>query len=75
MKRRFYLQELQKYQIKKLQDNLALVEYPHLARFAEIDLNMLANQLLQLGGLVQNVNIFVNGHAIQIVDLGMGGHD
>ena len=41
-----------------------------------MDLNLLANHLLLLGGTVVNVNIFVNNTPIHIVDLGMGGeHD
>ena len=64
MKRRFYLNDMQVFDVKKLQDNLALVEYPHLSRYDDIDLNLIANQLLQLGGLVMNVNIFVDGHPI-----------
>ena len=39
---------------------------------AKMDLNMVANQLMQLGGMV-HVSVFINGHAIQIVDLGFGG--
>ena len=31
-----------------------------LAGFSEIDLNLIANHLMQLGGSVINVNIFVN---------------
>ena len=61
------------FQIKKVSENLALVEYPMLAGFSEIDLNLLANHLMQLGGSVMNVNIFVNNQPIHIVDLGFHG--
>ena len=73
MKRRNQAPELTAFKVKKVQQNLALVEYPQLSGFSEIDLNLIANELLQLGGSVINVNIFVNNQAIQIVDLGMGG--
>ena len=73
MKRRHKRPELNQFKIKKVQQNLALVQYPELAGFTEIDLNLIANELLQLGGSVMNVNIFINNKAIQIVDMGMGG--
>lgn len=73
MKRRHKQPELNNFKVKKVQKNLALVQYPELGGFTEIDLNLLANNLLQLGGSVINANIFVNNKAIQIVDLGMGG--
>ena len=68
------IQALEEFYVRKVQDNLALVEYPHLSGWTEVDLNLCANDLLQLGGLVLNVNIFVNNHPIQIIDMGLGGH-
>lgn len=59
--------------VKKVQQNLALVEYPYLSHHDEHQLNIVANQLInQMGGAVLNVNIFVNNAPIQIHDLGMG---
>ena len=56
----------------KVQKNLALAEYPQLSSASEIDLNLIANQLLQLdNNTVLNVNIFVNNKPIQIVNLGL----
>ena len=66
--------ELTVFEIRKVQENLALVEYPHLSGLSEIELNIIANELLFLGDTILNVNVFVNNHAIQIVDLGMHGH-
>ena len=54
---------------------MALVEYPHLSGWSEVDLNLCANDLLQLHDVVLNVNIFVNNQPIHIVDLGMEEHD
>ena len=42
----------------------------------ELELNLIANQLLMLDGdMIENVNIYMNGEPIEIVDMGMGGHD
>ena len=54
---------------------MALVEYPMLSGTTELELNLIANQLLMLDNTVENINIFMNGEAIEIVDMGMGGHD
>lgn len=45
-----------------------------LSGWSEIDLNLLANHMMMLGGSILNVNIFVNNQPIHIVDLGLGGH-
>lgn len=42
-----------------------------LSGWNEMDLNILANHLFELGGPILNVNIFLNNHPIQIVDLGL----
>lgn len=73
MKRRFGIQEMLEFTVKKVAQNLALVEYPKLSGASDINLNLLANHLLQVSNSVINVNIFVNNRPIQIVDLGMGG--
>ena len=72
MKRRNKVNELTQFKVMKVQKNLALAEYPQLASASEIDLNLIANQLLQLdNNTVLNVNIFVNSKPIQIVNLGL----
>ena len=75
MHHRHDIEALADFHVVKMQDNLALVEYPHLSGWDEVDLNLCANDLLQIHDIVLNVNIFVNNHPIHIVDLGLEHHD
>ena len=75
MYHRHEIEALSDFHMVKMQDNLALVEYPHLSGWDEVDLNLCANDLLQIHDIVLNVNIFVNNHPIHIVDLGLEHHD
>ena len=42
----FDLRSLYSFNVKKLSQNLALIEYPHLSKMTEIDFNLLANHIL-----------------------------
>ena len=75
MQHRHFIQALEEFHVHKAQDNLVLVEYPHLSGWSEVDLNLCANDLLQLHEHVDHVNIFVNNHPIHIVDLGLDHHE
>ena len=75
MKRRNKVNELTQFKVMKVQQNLAMALYPQLATATEIDLNLIANQLLQLDKTVLNVNIFINNKPIQIVNLGLAASE
>ena len=46
MRRRHMIQALELFYVRKVQENLALVEYPHLSGWSEVDLNLCANDLM-----------------------------
>ena len=66
MKRRHKVSDLVAFNVKKVRENLALVEYPHLSNQSDSELNLIGDKLLQLGGFVLNVNIFVNNREIYL---------
>ena len=71
MKRRHKVSDLVAFNVKKVRENLALVEYPHLSNQSDSELNLIGDKLLQLGGFVLNVNIFVNNREIYLGDKGL----
>ena len=70
MKRRHKVSDLVAFNVKKVRENLALVEYPLLSNQSDTELNLMGDKLLQLGGFVLNVNIFVNNREIYLGDKG-----